>query len=117
MPSSSGRDLRAAKYRADLSLDALFAPAAVALGESVRRYAVETPDGPRITEAARRAILADLNGILGPLYGRRRGDPGAVGRLAVRQAKSTYAGVLGATADEMRERLVDEPALIERISG
>lgn len=112
-----GRDLRAAKYRADLALDTLFAPAAVALAASVKRNMVETPDGPRITEAGRRAIMADVEAILAPIYGRRRGDPGAVGRLVARHARATHAAVVRGTAAEIRGRLEGEAELIERLGG
>ena len=67
------RDLAKATYEAVRAVERLHAPLVDQIGASVRNHAVDTPDGPRITQEARRAILRDVDGMLDGIYGKRRG--------------------------------------------
>jgi len=100
----------------DRDIDALSRPIARAVVASVRRHAVETPDGPRITPASRARILADADAALAPVYGAFPGDPrSALFAMVLRQAGQGALLPVAAAVANIRRHLRNEPDVLAAI--
>jgi len=94
----------------DRDIDAMSRPIARAVVASVRRHAVATPDGPRITPASRSRILAEVDAALAPAYGAFPGDPrAALTALVLRRSGDGAALPAVASAVDVRDRLQNYP--------
>jgi len=97
----------------DRDVDALSRPIARAIVAAVRRHAVTTPDGSRITPASRARILADVDAALAPAYGAFPGDPrAALTRLVLKRAQQGAALPAAAAVADIRHRLRDAPDVL-----
>lgn len=109
------QDLTRATYLADREIDRLHAPLVDQIGASVRTHAVDTLDGPRITQDARRAILRDVDGLLDAVYPKRRGASSRLQAMIEQRANAArLLPVAEAVAvmrrhvpDDLRERMGD----------
>ena len=109
------RNLAKATYEVNRAIDRLHAPLVDQIGASVRKHAVDTPDGPRITQEARRAILRDVDSMLSTIYPVRRGAPSRLQSLIEQHANDArLLPIADAVAvmrrhvpDDLRERMGD----------
>lgn len=106
------RDLAETVHAAELDIDRAFKPIAFALRRSVQRHA----SGP-VTDAARRAILRDVDLFLDSLYGRKRGDDSPMARLIVARSNEARKKPLDAEVERIERLLArrDESELVERM--
>jgi len=103
-------------YATDRDVDAMQRPIARAVVDSVRRHAVETPDGMRLTAMSRVRIMAETDTALDAVYGRGRGDESSpLYRLIVRRAREAALLPVAAAVADIRHRLRGEPELMKRI--
>lgn len=99
------RDLAAIQWRADREIDRLQRPMMRSVGDAVRRYAVETPDGPRLDWIGRAMVMHTVDAELDRIYGRFRGDTsGPLYALIVLAARAAALLPLTAAVAMIRRR-------------
>jgi hypothetical protein len=105
-------DLAALVERSERAIDALFLPAARALGEA----AAAGGAGP-MTWDRRREVLRSADAVLDRLYGRRRGDRGPMYQIVAEHAVAGFVAPLAREAARvagvLRDR--DETALLAAV--
>ncbi len=105
-------------FRVDAELDAMQRPIARAVVASVRRHAVETPEGQRLTPMSRARILNDTDTALDAMFGRVPGDTTApLYQLIVRRAREAALLPVAAAVADIRHRLRGESELLDVIEG
>lgn len=102
------QDLARATYLADTEIDRLHAPLVDRIGASVRKHAVDTPDGSRITQDARRAILSDVDRMLDTLYPKRRGAPSRLQAMIERRANAARVLPVAEAVAVMRRHVPED---------
>jgi hypothetical protein len=102
-------DLASSIESCEKQIDALFAPLAPQVAASVRNRA----EGGKITHAARRAILRDLDALLDTVYPTKRGAPSRLENLIVRQTAAVRRKPVAAAVETIETKLDDELVLKE----
>lgn len=105
------RDLAESVAAAERSIDDLFRPLAPQIAASVREHA---KDG-KITHAARRAILKDVDTILSQAYPARAGETSNLGIVIGRHVAKVAAKPVAAEVERIEKALKGEPVLLERM--
>jgi hypothetical protein len=114
--SSPRAERDAILYATDREIDTLSRPIARAVVASVRRHAVETPEGPRLTAMSRVRIMAEVDSALSSVYGRAPNDAASpLYRLIVRRAREAALKPVTAAVADIRHRLRGEPELLTMI--
>lgn len=104
-------DLAESVAAAERAIDALFAPLAPQIAASVRKHA----DEGKITHAARRAILKDVDRLLANVYPARRGETSTLGVVIGWHVAAVAAKPVKAEVERIERVLTDEPVLLERM--
>jgi hypothetical protein len=102
-------DLAESVAASERAIDDLFRPLAPQIAASVRNRAEQG----KITHAARRAILRDLDAMLDTVYGAKRGAPSRFENLIVRHTTIVRRKPVAAAVETIETKLDDEPVLKE----
>ena len=83
----------------------MHATIAPAVGDAVRRFAADTPDGTRLTALGRLQVLDAVDRELDRIYGTARGAPSPLADLTVAEANAARVAAIAPHVAQLRRRL------------